>query len=188
MTVYNPVPLNKAYLLFNHGPTTLVTSAHGEARNVMAAAWAMPLDFDPARMAVVIDSQTYTRELIEASGELALHVPSFAQAEQTLAAGSRSGRHGDKIRELGFATWPAQTIDAPLLDGCLACLECRLMPESHIQRQYDLFLVEVTAAWADPRVFSNGRWHVDDENLRSIHYQSGGAFFAMGKSFEVPAS
>ena len=42
-----PVDLPRAYLLLNHGPTVLVTSAHGDARNVMAAAWAMPLDFSP---------------------------------------------------------------------------------------------------------------------------------------------
>ncbi|HLA34346.1 MAG TPA: flavin reductase [Rhodocyclaceae bacterium] len=59
------VPLAKAYILLNHGPTTLVTSAHGERRNVMAASWAMPLDFEPPKVAVAIDSRTLTRELIE---------------------------------------------------------------------------------------------------------------------------
>lgn len=37
------VELSKSYLLLNHGPVTLVSSAHGDAQNVMAAAWAMPL-------------------------------------------------------------------------------------------------------------------------------------------------
>lgn len=35
-----PVPLAKAYRLLNHGPTVLVSAAHGGKRNVMAAAWA----------------------------------------------------------------------------------------------------------------------------------------------------
>ena len=30
-------------------------------RNIMAAAWAMPLDFDPPKVAVVIDKSTLTR-------------------------------------------------------------------------------------------------------------------------------
>ena len=63
-----PVPLEHCYLLLNHGPVTLVTSAEGERRNVMAAAWAMPLDFSPAKVLLVVDKATYTRELIEASG------------------------------------------------------------------------------------------------------------------------
>jgi flavin reductase (DIM6/NTAB) family NADH-FMN oxidoreductase RutF len=45
-----PVDLAKAYLLLNHGPVTLVSSAHGGRRNVMAAAWTMPLDFSPPRL------------------------------------------------------------------------------------------------------------------------------------------
>lgn len=63
-----PVELARAYRLLNHGPTVLVTTAHGNRRNVMAAAWNMPLDFDPPRVAIVIDRKVYTRELIEASG------------------------------------------------------------------------------------------------------------------------
>ena len=38
-----PVPLAKAYRLLNHGPTVLVSAAHDGQRNIMAAAWAMPL-------------------------------------------------------------------------------------------------------------------------------------------------
>ncbi|MFS9605278.1 hypothetical protein Q6241_29550, partial [Klebsiella pneumoniae] len=49
-----PVELAKCYRLLNHGPTTLVTSAHNGVRNVMAAAWAMPLDFDPPKVLVVV--------------------------------------------------------------------------------------------------------------------------------------
>ncbi|MBH9665330.1 flavin reductase, partial [Burkholderia multivorans] len=53
MSAIEPVELSRAYLLLNHGPTVLVTSAHGAERNVMAAAWAMPLDFSPPKMLVV---------------------------------------------------------------------------------------------------------------------------------------
>lgn len=49
------VDLPHAYRLLNHGPVTLVSSAHGGAQNVMAAAWAMPLDFTPPKVAVVIE-------------------------------------------------------------------------------------------------------------------------------------
>mgnify|MGYP001756795647 FL=1 len=59
-----PVPLEKASRLLNHGPTVLVGSAHAGRVNVMAAAWAMPLDFTPPKMAVVIDKATLTLSLI----------------------------------------------------------------------------------------------------------------------------
>jgi flavin reductase (DIM6/NTAB) family NADH-FMN oxidoreductase RutF len=45
--------------------------------------------------------------------------------------------------------------------GCAGWLVCRLIPESHNQQAYDLFIGEVTAAWADERVFQQGRWKFD---------------------------
>jgi flavin reductase (DIM6/NTAB) family NADH-FMN oxidoreductase RutF len=66
--------------LINHGPTVLVTSAHGGRRNVMAAAWSMPVEFTPPRIAIVIDKKTFTRELIAASGAFAICLPGTALA------------------------------------------------------------------------------------------------------------
>jgi flavin reductase (DIM6/NTAB) family NADH-FMN oxidoreductase RutF len=179
------VPLPKAYLLLNHGPTVLVSSAHGERRNVMAAAWNMALDFDPPKVAVVIDKSTLTRELVEASGEFVLNVPSRQQAAMSLSVGTTNGREVDKFAAADVIAEPASMVAAPLIGNCLAWLECRVIPEPHIQKTYDLFLGEVVAAWADPEVFSKGRWHFPDAERRSIHYLAGGSFFATGDSFEA---
>ena len=179
------VPLAQAYLLLNHGPTVLVSSAHGGRRNVMAAAWSMALDFDPPKVAVVIDKNTLTRELVDASGEFVLSVPSRQQAAITLAVGTQSGREIDKFSIAGVGAAAASAVGAPLIEGCLAWLECRVITEPNIQQSYDLFLAEVVAAWADPEVFSNGRWHFPDAQRRSIHYLAGGSFFATGDPFEV---
>jgi flavin reductase (DIM6/NTAB) family NADH-FMN oxidoreductase RutF len=183
------VPLPEACRLLNHGPTVLVSSFHAGRRNVMAAAWTMPLDFDPPKVAVVIDKSTFTRELVEASGEFVLNVPSRNQAAMTLAVGSQSGREldatTDKLAKVGAGATAASRVGAPLIDGCLAWLECRVIPEPHNQQSYDLFLAEVVAAWADPVVFSAGRWHFPEQGQRSIHYLSGGSFFATGDAFEI---
>src|SRR5689334_15348699 len=59
-----PVALHHASRLVNHGPTALVTTEHDGRRNVMAAAWSMPVEFTPPRIAVVVDKKTYTSELL----------------------------------------------------------------------------------------------------------------------------
>lgn len=181
------VELPKAYRLLNHGPVTLVTSAHRARRNVMAAAWTLPLDFDPPKVLAVIDKSSYSRELIEASGEFALNVPARPQARITLEAGSSSGRGRDKIAEIGFLTFPASRVTAPLLSGCLGWLECRVIAEPHNEASYDLFIAEVVAAWADPAAFSGGRWHFPDADRRTLHYSAGGGFFPTGDAFEASA-
>lgn len=202
-TTILPVPLPKAYRLLNHGPTVLVTSAHGGRRNVMAAAWNMALDFDPPKVAVVIDKATYTRELVEASGRFALSVPCRDLATATLQVGQHSGREDvpqpagtpDKFTRFGLASWHADGPDTqpdpdapPLVEGCVAWLDCRVIPEPHNQQRYDLFLGEVSGAWADARVFAEGHWRyseLTDPGLRTLHYVAGGAFFAIGEAFEV---
>lgn len=179
------VELAKSYLLLNHGPVTLVSSAHGDRRNVMAASWAMPLDFSPPKVAVVIDGRAYTRALVEASGEFVLCIPSRAIADQVLAVGSQSGREVDKFAALGVGAIPASQVQAPLIDGCVAWLECKVIPEPNNEKRYDLFLGEVVAAWADPRAFKDGRWVFESEDLKTIHYIAGGNFFTTGEAFEA---
>lgn len=190
----NLVTLNNAYRLLNHGPTVLVTSAHGEHCNIMAAAWNMPLDFDPPKVAIVIDKNTYTRELMEASGTFAINVPCRAQAEMVVRVGNCSGREllgkspDNKLAAFDIPTFPASEISAPLVTGCVAWLECRIIPQPHIQNTYDLFLAEVVAAQADARVFSDGRWLFEGhDELRTIHHVAGGAFMSIGDAFKIGA-
>jgi flavin reductase (DIM6/NTAB) family NADH-FMN oxidoreductase RutF len=181
------VPLAKAYLLLNHGPVTLVSSRHGTRSNVMAAAWAMPLDFEPPKVVVVIDRNTLTRELVDAAREFALNVPPRALADTTVAVGSVTGREVDKWARFGLDTLPARRIDAPLVAGCIAWLECRVLEERATERSYDLFIAEVVAASADDRVFREGRWHFDDDALRTLHYVAGGQFFSTGVAYGATA-
>jgi len=175
-----PVPLPKAYRLLNHGPTVLVSSQHDGRSNVMAAAWAMPLDFDPPKVAVVVDKSTFTRQLLEASGHFALSVPCRAVADITFTVGSVSGRDEDKLQARHIATFAGTTTAAPLIEGCVGWLECRVIAQPGVQQAHDLFLGEVLAAWADSRVFRDGRWHFDDapDELRTLHHVAGGAFYS----------
>jgi flavin reductase (DIM6/NTAB) family NADH-FMN oxidoreductase RutF len=183
------VSCNLAYRLLNHGPTVLISSAHNGKQNIMAAAWVCALDFDPPKITAVIDKNTYTRELIEGSGTFAINVPCVAQIDLVTKLGASSGRElqgTDKFAENQLDTFAAQHITAPLLTGCVAWLECKIIPEPHNQNTYDLFIAEVVAAYADERVFSDGRWHFDGydqerlDKLRTIHHVAGGAYFAAG--------
>ena len=179
------VALPHAYRLLNHGPTVLVGSAHAGRINVMAAAWAMPLDFDTPKVAVVVDKATLTRALIDASGVLSLNVPCVAQAALTRAVGGESGlEHPDKLVRCGVHTRPGPLTGTPLVEGCTAQLECRVLPATaHVAGPHDLILAEVLGAWADARVFSAGRWHFEQAppELRSLHHVAGGFFYATGE-------
>ena len=183
------VELKHAYRLLNHGPTVLVGSAHAGRANVMAAAWAMPLDFDTPKIAVVVDKSTLTRELIDASGVLSLCVPTVAMKDLVMAAGSMSGKnHPDKLSQCNIITQAAPQTGVPLVDGCIAQMECRVLPATaHVAGPHDLILAEVIGAWADERVFSQGRWHFENAppELRSLHHVAGGHFYAIGEAVQA---
>lgn len=188
-----PVELPRAYRLMNHGPTVLVSAAHEGRRNVMAAAWAMPLDFDPPKVCVVLDKSTFTRALIEANGgEFALSIPCRAQADLTATVGNTSGREmleangQDKFAHFRIGHFAGTATAAPLVEGCVGWLECRVIDEPQHQQRYDLFVAEVLAAQADDRVFSEGRWHFGpgDDALRTIHHVAGGAFLCAGEAVQ----
>ena len=186
---FTPVPLDKSYRLMNHGPTVLVSARHAGQSNVMAAAWACVLDFGQSpKVTVVLDKATRTRALIEQSGFFALQLPTVAQARMTVGVGSDSLNDvPDKLQRHGVPLFDAPGFDLPLVAGCVGWLVCRLVNEPHNQQTYDLFIGEVLAAWADERVFANGRWQFDaaPEELRTIHHVAGGQFLVSGRDLRT---
>lgn len=185
---FTPVPLNRSYRLLNHGPVVLVSAAHGGVTNVMAAAWSTALDFDPPKVTVVIDKTTLTRSLVEASGAFALNIPCRAMAAQILGVGTDSAKMvPDKLARHGVSTFQVEHRGVPLARGCVGWLQCRVISEPRNQQTYDLFIGEVVAAWADSRVFSDGRWHFENapDDLRTLHYVAGGQFYVTGESLQV---
>jgi flavin reductase (DIM6/NTAB) family NADH-FMN oxidoreductase RutF len=172
------VDLAHASRLINHGPTVLVCSAQGTQRNVMAAAWSMPVEFTPPRVSVVIDKSTFTRELVLASGHFALCIPGRALADFSYTVGSTSGRDHDKFQRHGIEPVPGPVLGLPLVPGCVAWLECKRLPEPHSEQAYDTFFGEVVSAQADGRVFAQGRWSFRDDNreLHTLHHLGGGVF------------
>ncbi|SRR5487761_2305141 len=180
----SPVDLPKAYRLINHGPTVLVSARHAGVDNVMAAAWACALDFAPPKLTVVLDKSSKTRELIESSGTFVIQVPTVAQLQLTHEVGTLSlSTEPDKLKLCGVKLFGIDGHDLPFVAGCSAWLACKLIPEPHNQQTYDLFIGEVVGAWADTRVFSNGRWYFEDADpsLRSLHHVAGGHFYAIGE-------
>lgn len=96
--------------------------------------------------------------------------------------------HPDKLIRCKISTQAAPRTGAPLVDGCSAQMECKVLPATaHVAGPHDLILAEVVGAWADERVFSQGRWHFENAppELRSLHHVAGGHFYAIGEAFQA---
>jgi flavin reductase (DIM6/NTAB) family NADH-FMN oxidoreductase RutF len=185
------VDLNKAYRLITHGPTVLVSARHEQTTDVMAAAWACALEFQPAKVTVVLDKACKTRELIEASGYFALQVPTQAQLELVHHLGTLSlHTHPDKLKQSQLELFQFPAANIPVVAGCSAWLLCKLIPEAHVQQQHDLFIAEVIAAYADERIFSQGHWQFEHmpAEWRSLHHVAGRHFYCIGDAISVDSA
>jgi flavin reductase (DIM6/NTAB) family NADH-FMN oxidoreductase RutF len=186
MAMRRAVALGHACRLINHGPTVLVSALHTGRRNVMAAAWSMPVEFTPPRVAVVIDKSTYTRELVLASEAFALSIPCRALADVTTTVGNTTGREiaapDDKFSRFGITAFDGPALGLPLVEGCVAWLECRRIAEPHTESAYDTFFGEVLSAQADANVFVDGRWsfRADNAGQHTLHHLGGGVYGVVG--------
>ena len=183
-----PVPLEKSYRLLNHGPTVLVSAQDQQTTGVMTAAWACALEFSPAKVTVVLDKSTKTREIIEHSGYFALQIPTLKQLKMVYALGMISQRDApEKLRQCGVELFKMQDADIPLVEGCSAWILCQLISEPHNQQNHDLFIGKVIAAYADERVFRDGHWYYQDvaDEWKSLHHVAGGHFYTIGQAISV---
>ncbi|MBX7195106.1 MAG: flavin reductase family protein [Sandaracinaceae bacterium] len=177
-----PVELKKSWRLFNHGPVTLVSAAADGAANVMAAAWVTPLDFDPPKLTVVLAADAYTRELAVRAGTLVLQVPTVSMLSIVEGVGTTSGRDVDKWSRFAIEREDEPSAPAPLVRGCVGWMVARLLDEPHLAEAYDLFVVEGIAAWADDRVYRDGRLRDDvPPELRTVHHVAGGVYVVDGE-------
>lgn len=182
------VALEKAYRLLTHGPTVLVSAQDEQTTDVMAAAWACALEFKPAKVTVVLDKMTKTREIIENSGYFALQIPNLKQLDLVYAVGNMSLHDApEKLRQAGVELFQFEDHPIPVVVDCNAWLLCKLIPEPHSQQAHDLFIGEVIAAYADERVFKDGHWQFSAEQpeWKTLHHVAGGHFYTIGDAVSV---
>lgn len=106
----------------------IVTAAADGRRGGLCATWVSLASIDPQRPVVVagLAPNHFTTALISASGCFGLHLLRTDQAPLALNFAIGSGGERDKFD--GLAT-SAGSMGTPLLDDCLAALECRVFSQ-----------------------------------------------------------
>jgi flavin reductase (DIM6/NTAB) family NADH-FMN oxidoreductase RutF len=172
------LPPARANRLINHGPTVLVGAGSGERANLMTAAWVMPASHTPPMVAVAIGPSRHTHDLILASGEFVINVPSAGLIESIWICGTTSGRKGSKFASCGLTPAPGKHVGVPLVQECIGAIECRLA--SHpIAGDHTIMVGEVLAVWVQPDLFAD-RLLVEKEGAHTLHHLGGRDFCLPG--------
>ena len=126
---------------------------------LLGTVWRRPV------LLVLVRPSRFTHHLIEESREFAVCVPKRGELREALEfCGTRSGRHLDKVAELGLALTPGREGRVPLLAECDVHYECRVVAQTRLVPQgllspeikahyyaegdlHTLFFGEIVAAW-----------------------------------------
>jgi flavin reductase (DIM6/NTAB) family NADH-FMN oxidoreductase RutF len=102
----------------------VVGTAADDRRDGFTAAWVMQVSFDPLLLAVGINPDNASYELLHAGGGFTVNVLKQGQLDLARRFGTRSGRSEDKLQ--GVRWRPGRT-GSPVLEEALAYFDCELL-------------------------------------------------------------
>jgi len=169
------VPAADYYRLLGNGPLLIVVSRGLKRDNICAVAWSTPIDTDPARLAIIVDSAHLTWHNLAETRECTLNIVGRGTLRQASYAGSVSGRDTDKLAATGMLTAAGSVLPLPILPECLANIECRVLS---LEEETGFVLLEPVYALADEEAFFAG-WKMEQgiypiQHLGGERYQHGG--------------
>ncbi len=163
-----------ALRLLNGGPVVLVTTRWREQTNVMPAIWTAPVSRTPPLVIVAVDPSRHTHDMVRFSEEFALNFPARDLIDHTHYFGAVSGADVSKLELAKLATFKATKVSAPLIENCLAYVECSLEDALRLG-DHTIFAGRVLAVQAEREAFDE-TWLLEDRDYRPLHYLGGNRY------------
>ncbi|CAN5821581.1 flavin reductase family protein [soil metagenome] len=169
--------------LLEPGPLALLTSSYRSAENVMTLCWMMPASLDPPVIAVAIQPSRLSHEYVGSSEFFGLSIPTADLLVAVHRCGIESGRDGDKFVRAGITPVDALEIEAPLVEECLAHIECGVIDRMSFG-DHDLFIGEVLAVQAEEEAF-NERWMVEVDAGQVLHHLRADHYAVLSRPYQA---
>lgn len=142
----------------------------------MPMSWHMMVEFEPPLVACIVSNRNYTFNLLRASRECVLNIPTAELSKNVVACGNTTGRKLDKFKAFNLTPETASRVKVPLIKECYANLECKIVDTS-MATKYNLFILEVLKAWIDR----------SQKSPRTLHHMGSGTFMIAGKKIKLPS-
>jgi flavin reductase (DIM6/NTAB) family NADH-FMN oxidoreductase RutF len=134
------------------------------------------MEFEPPLIGCVISDRDYTFEILSATGECVINLPTVELARKVVGCGNTSGRKVDKFKRFKLTALAADLVEAPLIAECHAHLECKVVNRALVRR-YNFFVLQVVRAWGDAR----------PRKLRTLHHRGEGEFVVPSRIISLPS-
>ena len=175
--------VTEAHRLLNGGPVALVTTRWRKQTDVMPAIWTTPLAHKPPLIGVVAHPSRHTHEMIRFSEQFALNFPARDLMNHAQYFGVVSGREVEKLDLSKLPTFRASKVDAPLIEGCIAHIECGLEDALRLG-DHTLFVGRVLAVQAESDSFDE-TWLVGEPEYRPLHYLGLDRYAVLGERLQA---
>lgn len=162
-------------------PAVLVSCGglRGWKPNLITIAWVGSVCSDPVMLSISVRPERYSHQIITATGEFAVNLPSVKQARAVDWCGMVSGRTTDKFAGAKLSPAPGLKVACPIVGECPLSIECRVR-ERVALGSHTLFLAEVLAVQVDSAlVDAKGRLCLERAGLLAFGH---GEYFALGRS------
>ena len=139
---------------------SIVTMQTEERRHGLTVSGFLSISPEPPLVLISVGQELASDSLLQASGAYAI---SFLRDDQRELSDRFAGRLGDVDRFEGLITHTEAT-GAPILDDCLAWLDCRVV-STQVVGDHTLFIGEVVAAGATGSAGPLVYWNADYRKL-----------------------
>lgn len=139
---FDPAKRKTVLRMFTYGLYALGT-ARGDDRDLATVNWATQVSFDPALLAISVQNDSHSIEILRDTGACALSIFGEDQREQAGLLGKRWRLRPDKVEAVVHR--PGAMTGCPILENSLGAVECRVrgsMPAG----DSTVFLVEPLSA------------------------------------------
>jgi len=170
------LPLSHVYRLLEPGPVVLVSTADRTRPNIMTLSWHTMMEFEPPLVGCVISGRNHTFDILTATKECVINIPTVELAKQVVGCGNTSGKRVDKFQTFGLTPMAASQVNAPLIKECYANLECRVV-DTRLVAAYNFFVLEVVKAW-----IARSR-----RRPRTMHHGGKGVFMVASEMIRLPS-
>jgi flavin reductase (DIM6/NTAB) family NADH-FMN oxidoreductase RutF len=162
--------LSKAFTLLEPGPVVLVTTYDGQQPNIMTISWTMVVDFAPV-FALTTGPWNHSFAALRKTKECVIAIPTVDLLDKVVGIGTCSGADTDKFEKFRLTPVQASKVKAPLIQECLANIECQLIDYN---RKHSVVFLQGVAAWVDAA----------RKERRTLHAVGDGTFIADGRKLD----
>ncbi|HJC71325.1 MAG TPA: flavin reductase family protein [Candidatus Ruthenibacterium merdavium] len=159
-------------------PPALVSCGTMDRPNALTIAWTGIINSQPPKTYISVRPERYSYDLISASREFVINLPTAEMVRAIDYCGVRSGRDENKFETQGLTALPVEGFSCPMVGEAPLSLVCRVTDIVKLGT-HDMFLADIVSVYVDNSlVDGDGKLHLAKAGLCAYAH---GEYFALGK-------